>query len=342
MNILIVKLTSLGDVLHAIPVIWDIRARYPEAKIDWLVEESYVDLLRLLIQNAPEHGLDRIIPSSLRRFKKTFFQAKTFIKHSKEFKKFINDLRAEQYDFILDLQGLIKSALICALARRTPQGKIVGAANRTLYAGYEAQARWFYTEAVTLPQHLHAVDRARYVTQAALGIPEEARLKTPPQFYPQAFVQTLTETLWQKPYVLCFHATSRDNKRWPDADWVAVGKVLSAQGLLVIFPWGNAVEKQISERLVAQIPNAVVPPAFSISQAFGIIARAQLVVGVDTGLIHISAALDKPTVEIYCHSHRENAEGYWSPKIKNLGNVKQPPSVEEVLAAIKVVYTQTT
>jgi heptosyltransferase-1 len=341
MNILIVKLTSLGDVLHAIPVIWDIRARYPNAKIDWLVEESYVDLLKPLTVQTDFQGINRIIPSRLRRFKKNFFNAKTFMNNWLEFKKFLSSLRAEQYDLIIDLQGLIKSAMICALARRSKDGKIVGSGNRVLNAGYEAPARWFYTQKIAMPgYYLNAVNRSRWVTQAALGVPADERLKTPPLFYPTAFVQTCTETLWEKPYVLCFHATSRDNKRWPDESWVVVGKALTERGLLAIFPWGNAAEKQISERLAAQIPHAVVPSAFSITQAFSVIACAQLIVGVDTGLVHVSAALYKPTIEIYCHSYRENAEGFWSDKIINLGNMGQVPSVAEVLAAVTELSTQ--
>lgn len=337
MKILIVKLTSLGDVLHTLPVVWDIRACYPDAEIDWLVEESNVDLLLPLTQQKNIRGIDRVIPSALRRFKKTFFRGKQSFKNASEFKQFLTTLRQERYDLILDLQGLIKSAVLCALAKRTPNGRIVGAANRTVYSGYEAPARWFYTQTVQLPQTLHAVDRARFVTQAALGIPESERLKTPLQFYPAEFVATLTETLWPKPYVLCFHATSRDNKRWPNDAWIAVGKVLAAKGLRVIFPWGNAMEKKISEQLAAEVPDAIVPPTFSINQAFGIIACASLVVGVDTGLIHIAAALNQRVVEIYCHSHRENAEGYWSDTIKNLGNLGEVPDVTAVLAAIDVV-----
>jgi len=337
MKILIVKLTSLGDVLHALPVVWDIHAHYPDATIDWVVEEAYVDLLAPLTKQKNIRGINRIIPSALRRFKKTFFQGKQFLKNWSEVKQFLKALRQERYDLILDLQGLIKSALICALAKRTANGQIVGAANRTQYSGYETQAQWFYTEKIQLPQTLHAVNRSRFLTQAALGIPQSERLKNPPQFYPAEFVATLTETLWPKPYVLCFHATSRDNKRWPDDDWIAVGKALAAKGFRVILPWGNSAEKKISAQLAAEIPDALVPPAFSMTQAFGLIHCARLVVGVDTGLIHLAAALNQRVVEIYCHSHRENAEGYWSDKIKNLGNLGEVPTVAAVLAAIDAV-----
>jgi heptosyltransferase I len=289
------------------------------------------------MQQNNTRGIDRIIPCALRRFKKTFFQCKQWTKNWSGFKQFLTLLREERYDLILDLQGLIKSALICALAKRTATGQIFGAANRTRYSGYEKPAQWFYTQKVQLPDTLHAVNRARFITEAALGISESERLKTPPYFYPAEFLSTVPETFLPKPYVLCFHATSRDNKRWSDQAWIELGKVLAAKGLHVIFPWGNSAEQKISMQLAAAVPGALVPNAFSITEAFAVIKGADLVVGVDTGLIHVAAALNQRVVEIYCHSYQANAGGFWSPNIKNLGDFQQVPSVNDVCVAIETL-----
>jgi heptosyltransferase-1 len=157
-----------------------------------------------------------------------------------------------------------------------------------------------------------------------------------PQFYPTSFVQTLSEKSvhdLQSPYVLCFHSTAREAKRWAHSNWVTLGKELSSKGYQVVFPWGNAAEKAISLELANQVPGAVVPAAFSIEEAFSVIAGAVLTVGVDTGLTHLAAVLGKPTVEIYCDSPLWKTDGYWSSQIRNLGDMQSPPSADAVISA---------
>ena len=135
------------------------------------------------------------------------------------------------------------------------------------------------------------------------------------------------------PYVLFFHSTAREAKRWSNSAWIALGKELAARGYQVVLPWGNPAEKAISMELAKQIPNALVPPAFSIEDAFKVIAGAALTVGVDTGLTHLAAVLGKPTIEIYCDSPLWKTEGYWSENIRNVGDIQKPPTVTEVLQA---------
>jgi heptosyltransferase-1 len=139
------------------------------------------------------------------------------------------------------------------------------------------------------------------------------------------------------PYVVCFHSTARAAKRWPNECWVELGKVLSSQGYQVILPWGSESEMKVSALIASQIPGAIVPRAFSIEEAYSLVAHAALTIGVDTGLTHLSAVLGKPTVEIYCDSPRWKTEGYWSPAIANVGDMKTIPSVDEVVSAAKAV-----
>jgi heptosyltransferase-1 len=133
--------------------------------------------------------------------------------------------------------------------------------------------------------------------------------------------------------VVCFHSTARAAKRWPSKKWVDLSKALSSQGFQVLFPWGSPEEMKISAFMASQVPGAIVPRAFSIEEAYRLVAHAALTIGVDTGLTHLSAVLGKPTVEIYCDSPRWKTEGYWSGVIANVGDMKETPSVTEVLRA---------
>lgn len=347
MNILIVKLSSLGDVLHNLPIVWDLRAQYPQAQIDWVVEEAYVELLQPLKTTAEFRGIDHIIPLAFRRWKKNLKRGE-FVRSIQEFIAFKQDLQSTTYDLIIETQGLIKSALVARWANPQKMASIIGLANQTEFSGYEPWARYFYTESVQVPFHCHAVDRSRWVTAAAMNQPVPQRDQSPPRFYPAAYVEKLVEDARlgfastridlgfdvTRPYVLCFHATAGASKRWANEHWRSVAQYLSDQGMQVIFPWGNDQEKKVSEQLAKNISGALVPSSFSIAEAFGLIAGAQITIGVDTGLTHLSAILGRPTIELYCDSPRWKTEGYWSNSISNLGDKASPPSVEEVLAIL--------
>ena len=335
-KILLVKLSSLGDVLHNLPIVWDLRARLPEAQIDWVVEEGYVHLLQPLLSIEGFRGIDRIIPFGLRRWKKSLFKLQTW----KEFFAFKKELQAVSYDVIIETQGLLKSALVCALAHKSSNAVVAGLANATEFSGYEPIARAFYNQCVQVPKQCHAVDRSRWVMSSALDWPLLDRQENPASFYPDAYIAQLGSgeipkdlRILKKPYILCFHSTAREAKRWSNAHWISLGKSLSSKGYQIVFPWGNAAEKKISAQLASQIDGAIVPDAFSIQEAFSMIAGAILTIGVDTGLTHLAAVLGKPTVEIYCDSPRWKTEGYWSKQIINLGDIQAPPTVDEVLGA---------
>jgi heptosyltransferase-1 len=309
-----------------------LRARLPDAQIDWVVEEGYVNLLKPLLSNPSFRGIDHIIPFGLRRWKKNLFKLSTW----KEFFSFKHQLQETAYDIIIETQGLLKSAIVCALAKKTPQAVIAGLANKTEFSGYEPIARNFYSQSVPVPVQCHAVDRSRWVMCSALDWPLIDRQNTP-RFYPDAYINSLdkssvkvAESL-RSPYILCFHSTAREAKRWPNEHWISLGKELARKGYQVVLPWGNSDEKSLSALIASQIPGAIVPEAFSIEEAFSLIKGAALTVGVDTGLTHLAAVLNKPTIEIYCDSPLWKTEGYWSNNIRNLGDIENPPSVAEVM-----------
>ena len=330
-KILLVKLSSLGDILHNLPIVWDIRIRLPDAQIDWVVEEGYMHLLKPLLTRDGFRGIDRIIPFGLRRWKKSLFTLTSW----KEFFAFKGELQQVTYDVIIETQGLLKSALICALANKSSDAVVAGLANATEFSGYESISRMFYSQSVQVPLRCHAVDRSRFVACSALDWPLIDRSEKA-QFYPASFIEAFSDMAaigLHKPYVLFFHSTAREAKRWGNTHWIELGKTLAALGYQIVLPWGSAAERVISKELALQIPGSIVPNSFSIEDAFSLIANSALVVGVDTGLTHLSAVLNKPTVEIYCDSPRWKTEGYWSDKIQNVGDMQAPPTIYEVSKA---------
>ena len=253
----------------------------------------------------------------------------------RQFFAFKKELQEKTYDVIIETQGLIKSALVCALANKSSDAVVAGLANATEFSGYEPMARAFYNQSVQVPVQCHAVDRSRYVTCSALDWMLIDRSETA-KFYPASFIDTISDMVaigLLKPYVLFFHSTAREAKRWGNTHWIELGKKLAALGYKIVLPWGSAAERVISQELALQIPGSIVPNSFSIEDAFSLIANSVLVVGVDTGLTHLSAVLSKPTVEIYCNSPRRKTEGYWSDKIQNVGDMQAPPTVYEVSKA---------
>ncbi|MBK4733361.1 lipopolysaccharide heptosyltransferase I [Noviherbaspirillum pedocola] len=318
MNILVVRVSSLGDVVHNMPMVADLRRHVPGATIDWVVEESYTSLVRL------NDSVRDVIPFALRRWRRNIASAAT----RAEMRGFYRALRAKSYDLVLDTQGLFKTGLVMRMARLAPGGRRVGLANATEGSGYEAISRIFHTQSIPVPLRAHAVERARLVAAGALGY----RIDSPADFH-LAPPQLAPAWLPQEPYAVFFHGTARAAKGWAPARWIALGRSLAERGLIVLLPWGSAVERAAAEALAVAIPGARVLPSLPLMEAVLLAQRASLAVGVDTGLTHIAAAYNRPTIEIYCDSPRWKTEGNWSNAIINLGEIGAPPEVREVQAA---------
>lgn len=318
MKILIVRVSSLGDVLHNMPMVADIHRHFPGAEIDWVVEEGYVSLVRL------NPGVRRIIPWALRRWRKGLFKAET----RAEMKKFFETLRAEQYDYVFDTQGLLKTGIIMGAARGHHK---VGLANGSEGSGYEGISRIFHTKSIATDPRTHAVQRGRIVAGRALGYPVDDA----PDFGLPAPRAGDPRPDWmpQQDYAAFFHGTARAAKKWASDNWIAVGRALAP--MPVLLAWGSHAEKSDAEALAAQIPNATVLPKLSMEDAVQLARHASLAIGVDTGLTHIAAAFVRPTIELYCDSPKWKTEGNWSPSIINLGDQGAPPSVDEVLDAVR-------
>lgn len=320
MKILLVRVSSLGDVLHNLPMVADLLRRFPEATIDWVVEEGYVSLVRL------NPHVRKIIPFALRRWRKGLRKPAV----RAEIKAFFRTLREEEYDLVFDTQGLLKTGIVMGAARVKRGGRKVGLANGSEGSGYEGISRMFHTESIPLDPRTHAVARGRLVAGAALGYPVD----TAPDFgLPPPESTGRPDWLPHEPYAVFFHGTARDAKKWAPANWIAVGRALSP--MPVLLPWGSEGEKRDAEALAAQLPNARVLPKLSMMDAVTLAQQAALAIGVDTGLTHIAAAFYRPTVEIYADSPKWKTEGNWSPRIVNLGDKGAPPSSDEVIAAAR-------
>lgn len=325
MNILIVRVSSLGDVVHNMPMVADLLRHFPQAQIDWVVEEAYVDLVRL------NRGVRNVIPFALRRWRKSLRSAVT----RAELRMFRQTLQQTAYDIVFDTQGLFKTALVMRMARLAPAGQRIGLGNATEGSGYEAISRIFHTRSIAVGLRTHAVQRARTVAATALGY----RIDSPADFgmQPPPLSEAAGRWLLLHPYAVFFHGTARAAKQWAPAHWAALGNHLAQRGLPVLLPWGSATEQQEAHWLAERIAGAIVLPALSMMDAILLAQRAALVVGLDSGLTHIAAAYHRPTVELYCDSPRWKTEGDWSPAVINLGDVGRPPTVDAVCTAVDVL-----
>lgn len=312
LKILLVKMSSIGDLVHNLPMISDVRAMFPAAQIDWIAEEACVEI------PAMHGGVSNTIPFALRRWKRERSSSSW-----REFKAFRQRLRAERYDFVLDNMASLKSAAVCALAR----GPSYGPDWRT---AREAPAGLFYDFPIRISRRLHAVERYRFLAAAALGY----RLDLPLDYGLTGKFARLA-AMPANDYAVFLHSTSRAAKLWPEADWISLGKFLAAHGMQCVLPWGNTDERARSERLAAAIGAAFVPQRMTLNEAMSMLAHARIAVGVDTGLAHMAAALHRPVVGIFCDSDPLTAGVYTPAPSGNLGAKGTPPTANEVISLIE-------
>ncbi|MDB5870820.1 MAG: putative heptosyltransferase, Glycosyltransferase Family 9 [Ramlibacter sp.] len=282
MKILIVKLSSLGDVVHTMPAVQDIRMALPDARIDWVVERAFAPLVQRC------EGVAQAIGCDLRRWRKAPLGAQT----RGEWRAFRDELRAQAYDAVIDLHGLTKSALVARVARLAAGGKRFALANRTEGSGYEAPTRWLADVAIRIEPHVHAVTRSRELCARALGyaMPETLRFGLRADAQAGASAKCIA----------LVHGTSRDDKCWPESNWLELGRRLVAAGHTLGLPHGNDAELERSGRLAHALgPSAQVWPRLDLGSLTDRFAGCAGVIGVDSGLSHIAVALDLPHVQIY-------------------------------------------
>ena len=231
-------------------------------------------------------------------------------------------MRSQRWDYVIDAQGLIKSAMVSRFAR----GPAFGADAKS---ARDKRAARFYDVKIAVPRKLHAVERSRTLVGEVFGYRPDGparygleRPASPPRWAPA------------ERYVVMLHAASRAAKRWPEERWVELGRMLSQSGYAIVFPGGTDEERAVAARIAGQIPNASAAPAMTLAEAAALLAHAQGVVGVDTGLTHLAVALDVPTVGIYCATLPELTGLHGGAHAFNVGSTGKSPGVAAVAAAI--------
>ncbi len=312
-RILLIKTSSLGDVVHNLPVVCDIAAAMPGATIDWVVEEGFAAIPRL------HPRLSRILPVAVRRWRRALWNPAVWA----EMRAFIRNLRDQQYDAVIDTQGLFKSAWITRAARGMRHGLDQVSSREPL--------GWFYDRTYRVSWHQHAVERNRSLAAHALGY----ALSGSAQYEISAAPGSFGWLAPGSPHVVLLHATSADRKLWPEERWIALGRALVERGTSCVLPWGTPVEHERSTRLAQHIPHAVVPPArLELPALASLLAQARIVVGTDTGLTHLAGALGVATVGIYCATDPAATGLYACPRGVNLGGIGTAPTVHDAIVAV--------
>lgn len=311
MRVLVVKTSSMGDVVHALPAVSDMVARVPGLQIDWLVEAPFAAIPQM------HPGVRRVLPMAWRKWRGSLLSAATRAAVA----ALRNDLRRDRYDLVLDLQGLVKSALWARQAR----GPVAGFDGKGMR---EPLAAWFYQRKAFVPWQMQAVERNRRLAAAHLGY---AFPETPPDFGlrppPPAWAPRL-------PYAVIIPNASRPEKLWPERRWAAVGQRLRSKGWLPLVLWGSKSEQTLAERIAASCEGDV-PPFLTVGDVAALLAGAQFVVGLDTGFTHLAAALGRPTLGIYCDYDPGLAAITGSGPVAGIGGKGQVPAQSDVLALLE-------
>ncbi|MGB0205271.1 MAG: lipopolysaccharide heptosyltransferase RfaC [Neptuniibacter sp.] len=276
MKVLVVKTSSMGDIIHTLPAITDAAHAIPGISFDWVVEEAFQEIPRW------HKKVDRVIPVAIRRWRKNIFKTLK----SGEWSNYKAEIQAKQYDAVIDAQGLLKSAF---LATRLARGPKFGLDKDSAREPFAAK---FYDTPVSVAKNQHAVERVRQLFAAALGYELNGRgdFAIHQHFKPEQIAS---------PYLVFQHSTTRFDKHWPETYWEQLIYKACTEGWQVKLPWGNPTEKERAERLAATHPCAEVLPKLSLSEVANILAGATACVSVDTGLSHLAAALDRPNVILF-------------------------------------------
>ena len=310
-DVLFIKTSSLGDVIHHMPAVVDARKARPDTAFAWLVEEAFAPLVRL------HAAVSHVIPVAWRRWRKSLYTPSTV----SEITASLRGIRDLRFDDVVDTQGLLRSALIARMARGRRHGYDSSSIREPI-------ASAFYDKRYRISRDLHAVERNRLLSGLALGYS--------PQGAPDFGLDRARFSRTGSRYGLLLHATARPEKLWPEEHWITLGKRLDRNTELRLL-WGTDLERARSEHIAAAIPGAHVEKRKPLDQVAALIAGAQFVVGVDTGLLHLAAALGVPLVAIFTGSRPGLTGPVGSGPITILGSDGAPPAVDAVIEAVAKV-----
>ncbi len=318
-KVLLVRLSSMGDLIHTFPALTDLACARPEVALSWLCEEAFVDIacLHPFIKN--------VFPMGGRRWRKSWWQQATRSQKS----ALKTALHNEHFEGVLDAQGLIKSALYARYAKAPIYGLDKKSAREPL-------SGCFYQHRYPVAWGQLAIERNRQLFAQVFqyDLPKQCHFGIPPPENDNTF------TPLSKPYAVLLHATSQERKLWSENHWQQLAQRLWQEKQLMSFlPWGNPEEKERAQRLAINTPYIQVCPSLTLKQASVLLAQAQCVVGVDTGLLHLANALDKPLCGIYTDTDPLATGVLPTVRSVNLGNKGEIPSVDAVMTALQLALT---
>ncbi|HCC61961.1 MAG TPA: lipopolysaccharide heptosyltransferase I [Pseudomonas sp.] len=276
MRVLLVKTSSLGDVVHTLPALTDAQRAIPGIQFDWVVEEGFAEI------PAWHPVVAQVIPVAIRRWRKHPLQTL----RSGEWRRFKARLRETRYDLVIDAQGLLKSAWLT----RYVTAPVAGFDRASIR---EPLAARFYDRCFSVPREQHALERVRQLFAQALGYPAPATVAE------YGLDRSQLATPGEQPYLLFLHGTTWASKHWPERYWRELAERMSEFGWAIRLPWGNAEEKARAERIAKDLPGASVLPRLNLGGVAKVVAGARACVAVDTGLGHLAAALDVPSISLY-------------------------------------------
>lgn len=340
MRVLVVKMSSMGDVVHAQPVVADLLAHVPDATIDWVCEAPFAAI------PAMNPGVSSVIPIAWRRWRKRLGDAGT----RAAMRAFRDRLREHRYDWVIDCQGLLKSAVVARLARAEHRAGLAWSSAR------EPLASLAYDRRAQVPWSLHVVARNRAVAAAAFGYAVDGPVRfglRVPAFAPAWLADG-------RPWAVLIPGASRPEKLWPEPHWIEVGLALRARGLRLAWLWGSGEERTRVLRLARACgsvddhsrpaddvrpdgfattqpssgADSVVPPFLSVADAAGLLAGARVVVGLDTGFTHLAGALGRPTVALFCDFDATQCAVSGDGPCESFGGVGQTPPAALVHGAL--------
>uniref|UniRef100_Q07RN5 Lipopolysaccharide heptosyltransferase 1 n=1 Tax=Rhodopseudomonas palustris (strain BisA53) TaxID=316055 RepID=Q07RN5_RHOP5 len=306
-GILFIKTSSLGDVVHQMPAVTDAARNQPGRRMAWVVEEAFAPLARL------HPAITDVIPVATRRWRKQLVSRSTW----REIGDFATTLREGEFDQVIDTQGLIRSALMARVAVGERHGYDAASIREPL-------ATKFYTINHTVDRALHAVTRNRTLTALSLGYQLDGEVDYGLQCPPRSEASR---------YAVLLHGTSRAAKEWSEPHWIAVGDWLQRRGFEVVLPWGTEDERLRSERLHAAIPNSRVLPRQSLDRTAQVIGNAAIVIGVDTGLLHLAAAYLVPLVAVFLATEPGLTGPVGSGPMTVIGGKGAQPTAQQAIEA---------
>jgi len=272
MKIAIVRLSALGDIFQSMIVLQFIKRKFPNAQLDWIVDESFQEALK------ENPHINQIITIPLKRIKET--------KSLRGLFKAIKKLRQlTKYDYIFDLQGLIKSSLV---ARLIPSQNRIGFDKNSVR---EKLASFFYTKTCFIPYHENVIRRYCFLLNQAfaLNIDDDAILKKDPFF-------KLRNTQKRERTVILVLGASFDSKMYPINEYLSIAKKVDANFIAI---WKSDTERIMAQKLANESKNIFVSKRLNLRELKELISTASIVIGGDTGPTHLAWALNIPSITLF-------------------------------------------